>query len=157
MGGRNRELTRTATQLNSGAIHVLRALRLADRMAGVPPAQLSALSVLVFGGPTTLGGLARAEEVAGPTMTRIVDGLVASRLALRRPHRRDGRAVEVAATDKGVDVMHRAKDARVAALVSALRTLDEADRNSLAAAAPLLDELAGEVRAVLVRDARNRA
>lgn len=149
MSRRKSDLARTATELNSGAIHLLRALRLADRRAGVPPAQLSALSVLVFGGPTTLGELARAEEVAGPTMTRIVDGLVASQLALRRPHRRDGRAVEVAATGKGTDVMHRARDARVAALVGALRTLDPADRHSLAEAAPLLDDLAGAVRATL--------
>ena len=37
--------------------------------------QLSALSVVVFGGPLTLGGLAEAEQVRSPTMTRIVTAL----------------------------------------------------------------------------------
>ena len=56
-----------------------------DRLAGLTPARLSALSVIVFGGPQSLGALAAAEGVAGPTMTRIVDGLVAAGLAERRP------------------------------------------------------------------------
>src|SRR6478752_7380496 len=57
-----------------------------DRGAGLTPARLSALSVLVFGGPCSLGRLAKAEDVAGPTMTRIVDGLVDLGLAERKPH-----------------------------------------------------------------------
>ena len=60
-------------------------LRVVDREAGLTPARLSALSVLVFGGPCTLGRLARTEDVAGPTMTRIVDGLELG-LARREPH-----------------------------------------------------------------------
>jgi len=43
-----------------------------DRESGVGPAQLSALSVLVFGGPRSLGELADAEQVRPPTMSRIV-------------------------------------------------------------------------------------
>ena len=87
----------TATALNSGAVHLLRAVRRVDRETGLPPAQLSALSVLVFGGPLTLGALAGAEDVAGPTMTRIVDGLVGRGLAERQPTG-DRRAVRVVAT-----------------------------------------------------------
>ena len=149
MRRRNSTLARRATQLNSGAIHLLRALRLADRSSGVPPAQLSALSVLAFGGPRTLGELARTEEVAGPTMTRIVDGLVASGLALRRPHATDRRAVEVAATARGTALMRRARDQRVKGLVLALGRLDEDAQLALAAAAPLLDDLAAATRQVL--------
>jgi hypothetical protein len=80
-----------AAALNSGAIQLLRGMRAVDRESGLTPARLSALSVLVFGGPRGLGALARAEGVAGPTMTRIVDGLVAAGLAERRPHPADGR------------------------------------------------------------------
>ncbi len=86
-------MTATASALNSGAIHVLRGLRVVDRLAGLTPQRLSALSVLVFGGPCSLGALASAEGVAGPTMTRIVDGLIDAGLAERQPHPSDGRAV----------------------------------------------------------------
>jgi DNA-binding MarR family transcriptional regulator len=136
----------TATALNSGAIHLLRAVRRVDRKTGLPPAQLSALSVLVFGGPRTLGALAGAEEVAGPTMTRIVDGLVARGLAERQPAG-DRRAVRVAATPAGHELMAGGRRRRVEVLTEALAALPAADRRRLQAAAPLLDRLAAEVRA----------
>ena len=135
----------TATQLNSGAIHLLRAMRRVDRETGLPPGQLSALSVLVFGGPLTLGALAGAEDVAGPTMTRIVDGLVARGLAERQPAA-DRRAVRVAATPAGHELMAGGRRRRVEVLTEALGALPAADRRRLRAAAPLLDRLAAEVR-----------
>lgn len=140
------QFEQTATALNSGAIHLLRALGSTDRASGVPPAQLSALSVLVFAGPRSLGALAQAEDVAGPTMTRIVDGLVASGLARRLPHPGDRRAVEVSATRRGVSVMRRARERRVSVLVTAMRHLDGGDQRLLADAAPLLDDLAVALR-----------
>ena len=136
----------TATGLNSGAIHLLRAVRRVDRETGLPPAQLSALSVLVFGGPLTLGALAGAEDVAGPTMTRIVDGLVARGLAERQPTG-DRRAVRVVATPAGHELRARGRRRRMEVLTEALGALPAADRRRLAAAAPLLDRLAAEVRA----------
>lgn len=136
----------TATALNSGAIHLLRAVRLVDRETGLPPAQLSALSVLVFGGPLTLGALAGTEQVAGPTMTRIVDGLVARGLAERQPTG-DRRAVRVVATRAGHEVMDGGRRRRVKVLTEALAALPAADRRRLRAVGPLLDRLAAEVRA----------
>jgi DNA-binding MarR family transcriptional regulator len=136
----------TATELNSGAIHLLRAVRRVDRDSGLPPSQLSALSVLVFGGPLTLGALAAAEEVAGPTMTRIVDGLVARGLAERqRPA--DRRTVLVAATSAGRRVMRDGRRRRVEALEAALAALPAADRRRLRGVGPLLERMAAEVRA----------
>ncbi|MGA7856601.1 MAG: hypothetical protein WCA11_01650, partial [Terracidiphilus sp.] len=70
------EAQRIADQLHSAAIHLLRSVRTQDRSLGVGPAQLSALSVLVFGGPRSLTELAEAEQVRPPTMSRIVAGLV---------------------------------------------------------------------------------
>jgi hypothetical protein len=58
-----REEFAIADRLHSAAIHLLRRLRVRDRESGVGPAQLSALSVLVFGGPRSLGELADAEQV----------------------------------------------------------------------------------------------
>jgi len=136
----------TASDLNSAAIHLLRALRATDRAAGLTPARLSALSVLVFGGPSPLGRLARSEDVAGPTMTRIVDGLCDLGLAERRPHPDGGRLVLVAATAEGERVMRAARQARIDTIVAALRALPAADRAAIAAASPALLRLADRVR-----------
>ena len=135
----------TATELNSGAIHLLRAVRRVDRASGLPPGQLSALSVLVFGGPLTLGALAAAEDVAGPTMTRIVDGLVQRGLA-ERQRQADRRSVLVAATAAGRRLMRDGRRRRVEALEAALAALPVADRRRLRGVGPLLDRLAAEVR-----------
>jgi DNA-binding MarR family transcriptional regulator len=140
------DLEAAARALNSGAIHLLRSLGAVDRLAGLTPARLSALSVIVFGGPQSLGALAAAEGVAGPTMTRIVDGLVAAGLAERRPDPRDGRAVAIAPTAAGESLMHTAADRRIAAIASAISGLPAADRRRIVAAAGLLDRLATAVR-----------
>jgi DNA-binding MarR family transcriptional regulator len=141
-----KRLAGTASDLNSAAIHLLRGLRATDRAAGLTPARLSALSVLVFGGPCPLGRLARTEDVAGPTMTRIVDGLCELGLAERRPHPDGGRLVLVAATAEGERVMHEARQARVDTIVAALRALPAEDRTAIASAAPALRRLADAVR-----------
>src|SRR5213082_2488061 len=97
------ELLETADKLHSAAIHLLRRLRVRDRESGVGPAQLSALSVLVFGGPRSLGELADAEQVRPPTMSRIVSGLTAAGL-VRREATEDGRRVRLVATVKGKNI-----------------------------------------------------
>jgi len=146
MTERNPDLERAAAALNSGAIHLLRGLAVVDRLAGLTPARLSALSVLVFGGPRTLGELAAAEGVAGPTMTRIVDGLAEAGLAERRAHPRDGRAVEIAATSAGQSLMQTAAKRRIDAIVTGLGSLNPAERGRLTSAASLLDLLAAAIR-----------
>jgi DNA-binding MarR family transcriptional regulator len=140
------DLERAAAALNSGAIHLLRGLGAVDRLAGLTPARLSALSVLVFGGPSTLGALAAAEGVAGPTMTRIVDGLAGAGLAERRPHPDDGRAVEIAATSRGQQLMRDAARRRIEAIVAGLGRLTAAERGRLISAAGHIDRLAAAIR-----------
>ncbi len=137
---------RTAAALNTGAIHLLRALRAVDREANLTPARLSALSVLVFGGPQTLGRLAAAEDVAGPTMTRIVDGLCDLGLAIRRPHPDSARLVQISATSEGDDLMRTAAARRIETIVAAMSTFSAADRRRLEAAAPVLARLPAVVR-----------
>ena len=136
----------TARAINSGAIHVLRALRRVDRTAGLPAARLSALSVLVFGGPCTIGALAVTEDVTSPTMTRIVDGLEEAGLVRRTVLRGAGRPVEVSATASGTRLMRRAAGRRLDAIMAGLAGLSAADQHALRAAAPALDRLAGVLR-----------
>src|SRR6202034_2406949 len=85
-------------RLHSAAIHLLRHARQQDVLAQVGPARLSALSVLVFGGPMGLGQLAAAEQVKAPTMSRIVAGLQRSGLAKIETDAEDGRRIRVTAT-----------------------------------------------------------
>jgi DNA-binding MarR family transcriptional regulator len=127
-----------AFRWNTIAIHLVRRLRKADAALGVPPARLSALSVLVFGGPHTLGELAAREQVTPPTMTRIVTGLERMGLARRLPDPADGRVVRVEATPAGVEIMERGRMLRVERLAEELRALPAADRATLARAASIL-------------------
>ena len=127
-----------AFQLNSVAIHLIRRARTADQALGVPPGQLSALSVLVFGGERTIADLARAEQVTSPTMTRVVDGLERARLAVRHPHPDDGRATLVRATSKGRRVMERGRRNRVRLITGVLRRMPAEDVAAVARAAAAL-------------------
>src|ERR1700687_3372955 len=86
--------------LHSAAIHLLRRVRERGGSMGIGPAQLSALSVLVFAGPRSLEELAEAEQVRPPTMSRIVTGLVRAGL-VHRGKTEDGRRVRLTGTAKG--------------------------------------------------------
>ncbi|WP_179210993.1 MarR family winged helix-turn-helix transcriptional regulator [Cellulomonas iranensis] len=147
-------LETTAGQLNSSATRILRWLGVVDRRAGLTPARLSALSVLVFGGPTTLGRLAASEDVAGPTMTRIVDGLEALGLARRDAHPDDARAVLVSATADGDQLLRRAASARIATIDVALDRLSPDDRDALGRAGPAMLRLVDALAETVGRDRR---
>jgi DNA-binding MarR family transcriptional regulator len=133
--------TVVADRLHSAAIHLLRALRRGDLALGVGPAKLSALSVLVFGGPRSIGALARAEQVRLPTMSRLVSALERDGLASRTPDPEDGRASRVHPTTRGRTVLRQGRARRVATLTRRLEQLPEADRALLARAADLIEGL----------------
>jgi DNA-binding MarR family transcriptional regulator len=126
-----RSFTPLAEQLHRLAIQLLRGLRVEDARSGIPPARLSALSVLVFGGPRSLGALADAEQVRPPTMSRIVDGLVGDGLATRTADEHDARVIRISATAKGKRVLLAGRDRRVARLSASLAALTEEDRAKL--------------------------
>jgi DNA-binding MarR family transcriptional regulator len=124
---RNSATEDLADRLHSTAIHLLRLVRGQDAAAGVGPAQLSALSVLVFAGARSLNELARAEQVRPPTMSRIVDALEAQGLARRRPNQQDRRALLIEATEKGGQVLKSGRKRRVKFLAARLRRLSAAE------------------------------
>jgi DNA-binding MarR family transcriptional regulator len=129
-----------ADHLHSVAIHLLRRLRVRDRETGIGPAQLSALSVLVFGGSRSLGELADTEQVRPPTMSRIVAGLQRSGL-VRRHATEDGRRVRLEATPKGVSLMWEARKRRVESLANAVAGLPENEQRQLREALTLLQRV----------------
>jgi DNA-binding MarR family transcriptional regulator len=130
-----------ATRLHSGALRLLRRLRRLDDAMGLSAPRASALSVLVFGGPTTLGHLAGVEQVTPPTISRLVVGMERDGLVRRKSDPRDQRVVWLHPTAKGVRLLQQGRERRVAALAEDVRRLGAADRATLAAAAAILDTL----------------
>jgi DNA-binding MarR family transcriptional regulator len=130
-----------ADRLHSSAIHLLRRLRREDDASGLPAPQLSALSVIVFAGPVTLGALAQAEQVRPPTITRLVDKLEAAGLVDRVPDTVDRRISRVEATAKGAKLLHDGRRRRVASLAASLRELPARERSALWKAVPILERV----------------
>jgi DNA-binding MarR family transcriptional regulator len=137
---------RTADRLHSAAIHLLRRLRREDAATGLSAPRLSALSVIVFGGPLTLGELATAEQVRPPTMTRLVSALESEGLVARETDATDGRLTRIRATPKGRALLFRGRARRVAALTAEVRALAATERDALARAADILDGVIARLR-----------
>jgi DNA-binding MarR family transcriptional regulator len=138
-----------ADRLHSVAIHLLRRVRRVDAATGISPAELSALSVVVFGGPLTLGDLAAAEQVRPPSMTRVVKSLESEGFITRDPDDSDRRVGWLRATPKGEQLMRQGRSARVALLAEWLRPLTAKDLSTLGVAARILEqvlEVPGRVR-----------
>jgi DNA-binding MarR family transcriptional regulator len=135
-----------ADKLHSTAIHLLRQLRKEDDASGLSAPRLSALSVVVFGGPLTLGQLAAAEQVKPPTMTRIVTGLEKDRLVQRLGDLQDRRLTLIHATAKGRTVLAAGRARRVEKLASAVRRLGASELAELARATQLLQDIIGFMR-----------
>jgi DNA-binding MarR family transcriptional regulator len=130
-----------ADRLHSAAIHLLRRVRKQDAATGEGPARLSALSVLVFGGPMTLGELAAAEQVRPPTMTRIVTGLEQGGLARRMADPVDARRVQIRATAKGVRLLQRGRKRRIEYLARHLQGLADNELESVKEAVNILEKV----------------
>jgi DNA-binding MarR family transcriptional regulator len=141
MTNRPEELEHVADRLHSASIRLLRQLRREDDATGITAPHLSALSVLVFGGPRTLGELAAAEQVKPPSMTRTIRGLEEAGLAVREADPLDGRVAWVRATPEGARVLHAGRARRVASLADRLRALDADELAALERAAGLLERV----------------
>jgi DNA-binding MarR family transcriptional regulator len=127
-----------ADRWHSLAIHLLRRLRREDTKAGLTGPRLSALSVVVFGGPITLGDLAAAEQVKPPTMTRLVRALEEEGLVRREPDATDGRIVRLRATAKGENLLAAGRTRRVRRLSEPLAALTSDEQSTLQEAAEIL-------------------
>ena len=132
-----------AARIHAAALHLLRRLAQDDRATGVSPARLSALSVLVFGGPRPIGALAAAEGVTPPTMTRLVAGLVADGLVERLGEPADRRVVTLQASPTGRATLLAGRDRRVATLGAMLGPLTPKERRRLDQAAAIIEEMLG--------------
>lgn len=136
-----------ADQLHSAAIQLLRHLRRQDDATGISAPRLSALSVVVFGGPLTLGQLAAAEQVRPPTMTRIVTGLEKDGLVTRQCDARDGRLTQIHATARGRKVLAAGRARRVETLAASVKGLSKRELAELDQGVRVLKGMMGSMRA----------
>ena len=102
-------------------------------------ARLSALSVVVFGGPLTVGQLAAAEQVRSPTASKLVTELEALGLVTRISSPTDRRVTEVRATARGRWMLQSGRRRRVANLAARLGDLGPDDLVVLDRAAEILE------------------
>ena len=88
------------------------------------------------------GDLAAIESVQPPTMTKVLAALVDRGLITRDADESDKRAVRLAVTPAGLAVVEAERQARDAWLSGVLDGLDDAQREALARAVPVLDRMA---------------
>jgi len=134
-----------ADQLRLSATRLARRLR-QESGTDLTPSQLSALAAVDRHGPLTLGALAELERVAPPSVTKVVTKLEAAGLVAREVDAADRRVAWVSVTTTGANRLTRIRKRRNVWLAARLAALDEHDRQRLAAALDVLDELAGDTR-----------
>jgi DNA-binding MarR family transcriptional regulator len=139
--GKHIDSEKAADSLHSAAIHLLRKLRRTDTTSGLNAPRLSALSVIVFAGPLTLGQLANAEQVRPPTMTRIVNALEAKGLVKKTSSPEDRRTIQLSATTQGKRLLFQARNRRVCSLANQIQILPRHDQQTLHDAIAILNRV----------------
>lgn len=108
------------------------------------PAKLSALLTVEASGPIRSGDLAARENVAPPTMTRLLGALVDAGLVTRGADPTDARGSLVTLTPAGAAALRAVRAERTSLLVERLARLTPDQRTALAAALPALEALLDE-------------
>jgi DNA-binding MarR family transcriptional regulator len=103
--------------------------------------QLAALAALERHESMTPGELADHEKVQPPSMTRVIAVLEERGLVRREPHATDRRQVILTVTDEGRDLVQRVRRRREAWLARRLQELTPNERQTLRAAAPILEKI----------------
>jgi DNA-binding MarR family transcriptional regulator len=92
-------------------------------------------------GPLTLGALAALEQVAPPTITKVIGKLEAAGLVDRIPDPTDRRVTRVALSGRGRRQLEINRSRRTAWLADRLASLDPRERDRLAAALDAIEHL----------------
>jgi DNA-binding MarR family transcriptional regulator len=132
--------TEIAGRLRYSVFRLARLLRQQDD-TGYAPALIAALATVEREGPMTLGELAAQEQLAPPTITKIVDTLVAHGFAERVRDDADRRVRRVRATARGRRQVDASRTRRTAWLATQLRDLSDDDLGRLAAALEVIERL----------------
>jgi DNA-binding MarR family transcriptional regulator len=136
----NQELA-SRLRLNVNRLH--RRLR-QESLAGLSPAQASALGAVNRLGSPTLGELAAIEQVQPPTMTRIVASLQESGMVTRVTDAADRRSARVRITPAGKRSLERIRTLKNAFLTRRLADLSPGEQERATELVALLEHLLGE-------------
>lgn len=127
-----------ASDLSIMAVRLIRWLRAADELPALSGPQASAMAVIIYSDGITPSALADLEQVRRPTITRVVDELVARRLVRRGPHPTDKRGSVLTATDEGLALWEAGQLRKIAPLTDRIRELAPEERRQLEQVIPLL-------------------
>jgi DNA-binding MarR family transcriptional regulator len=129
------------TRLRVALARLSRRLR-RHELAGLTPTQLAALATVEQSGPIRLGDLAAIEGVAPSTLTRLISALEDSGYVQRCADPSDARASTLAITPHGHQMLEQIRNETTLVLAQSLGDLTPAQRSALAAALPVLEQLA---------------
>jgi DNA-binding MarR family transcriptional regulator len=132
------------TRLRVALARLSRRLR-RHELAGLTPTQLAALATIGKTGPMRLGDLAAAEGIAPSTLTRLVTALEDMGYVRRCADPSDARASTLTITAHGQDALERIRTENTLMLTASLELLTPEQRSALAAALPVLEQLAEAV------------
>lgn len=150
------ELVELATRLRIAFAMVARAQR-QDVPGKLTAVQLSALYKVEVLGPIRLGELATREQVAGPTMCRVVDSLESGGFVRRETDPASARCSLISITPTGRSEIDAVRRDRTDFMTCRLANLTEEQLQTLAAALPAIEALVESVvpgeRAIADREA----
>ena len=135
--------TGDAERLRHGVNRLARLLRHQDD-GDLGATSTAALATVRKRGPITLGELAACEQVAPPTMTKVVEKLESRGFVTRRVDPNDRRVARVTVTTAGTRYLERTRARRTAWLAERLGQLDPAQRAQLTSAIELLEAIIGD-------------
>ncbi|MET8644033.1 MarR family winged helix-turn-helix transcriptional regulator [Streptomyces sp. NPDC004096] len=131
-----------ASRLRLAVGRMTRRLRQAHAVGDVSLSGVSVLARLAADGPDSPGSLAELERVRPQAMASTLAVLEQRRLVGRTPDATDGRRAIVAITEEGRAMLAERRSESVHRLSTALEEFTAQERETLAAALPLLDRLA---------------
>jgi DNA-binding MarR family transcriptional regulator len=132
-----------ATRLRVAVTRLNRRLR-QQSLAGLSPAQASALGTVNRLERPTLGELAAAEQVQPPSVTRLVGSLESAGLVARETDAVDRRVVRVRITGEGRRTLQKIRTLKNAYLNRRLAALDPVEQELAEAMTSLLEHLVAD-------------
>ena len=133
-----------ASTIRLSILRAARRLRSQRVNTAVTLSQLSALVTVKTCGPLSAGEVAAIEQVQPPSMTKILAALEAGGFIERAPHPEDRRQSIISINQSGRELLDEETRARDEWLACRLRDLTADDRDTLRAAAEVLQRLASE-------------
>lgn len=131
-----------AARLRLSATRLARILR-RQADTGLSPSQLSALATVEIHGPMTLGALAEHENVAPPSVTKVVHLLETQGLVGREAGANDRRIAMVSITREGARLLNESRRRKNEWLAERLARLEPDQRARLADALDVIEILTG--------------